>query len=159
MSRELWLLRHGKAESGEGMADSDRRLQKRGEQEVLQQGFCLQRQGLIPDIMVSSPAVRAYSTARIIAETLTVPDVHWQQDGRLYFHGIDALKQVLAELPQSAHRVLLVGHNPDFEQLANDLAGVNHVRLATASMARLAMPDDWQVLPSGCARLDTVIDP
>lgn len=159
MSRELWLLRHGKAELGVGMADIDRRLQKSGEQEVLQMGLCLQQQGLIPDIIITSPAVRAYATARMVADTLAMPDVQWRQDARLYFHGLEVLKQVLAEVPQVARCVLLVGHNPDFEQLANDLAGVAHVRLATASVARLAMPDDWQALPAGCARLEGVWSP
>lgn len=159
MSRELWLLRHGKAEPGVGMADSERRLQKSGGQEVLQMGLCLQQQGLIPDIIITSPAVRAYATARMAADALAVPDAQWRQDGRLYFHGVEALKQVLAELPQTLRCVLLVGHNPDFEQLANELAGVTQVRLATASVARLAMPDDWRFLPAGCARLEGVLSP
>lgn len=64
MSRELWLLRHGKAERYDGNEDYDRRLKKRGKSDVACMGEWLKEQGLLPDAVISSPAIRAIMTAK-----------------------------------------------------------------------------------------------
>ena len=60
MSRELWLLRHAKAERYDGSEDYDRRLKKRGKRDANCMGEWLKQQGLQPDFVISSPATRRY---------------------------------------------------------------------------------------------------
>ena len=158
MSRELWLLRHGKSDRNIAMEDFDRPLNKRGKRAVERIGTWLQQQRLIPDWIVSSPAKRALTTAKIVHKAIAVEGVVISQDKRLYQEGFERLKTVLAECPTEARRVLLVGHNPELEDLLIHLAGAANLPdtdklLPTAALARLIMPDDWSHLEAGCARL------
>ncbi len=157
MSRELWLLRHGKSDRNISMDDFDRPLKKRGKRTARRIGEWLQQQRLIPDWVVSSPAKRAITTAQIVHKAIDTQGLEIQQDKRLYQEGFERLKTVLAECPLEAERVLLVGHNPELEDLLIHLAGAASLPdtdklLPTAALARLIMPDDWSHLEAGCAR-------
>jgi len=158
MSRELWLLRHGKSERNLAMDDFDRPLKKRGKRAAERIGEGLHQQHLIPDWIVSSPAKRALTTAKIVHKAIAVEGLVVAQDKRLYQEGFEPLKTVLAECPSDARRVLLVGHNPELEDLLINLVGAAHLPdtdklLPTAALARLIMPDDWSHLDAGCAKL------
>ena len=66
MSRELWLLRHGKSDRDLAVDDFDRPLKKRGKHDLLCLAKWMSNNNLIPDYILSSPANRAFSTANII---------------------------------------------------------------------------------------------
>jgi len=158
MSRELWLLRHGKSDRNLAMEDFDRPLKKRGKRAAQRIGAWLLELHLIPDWIVSSPANRAISTAKIVHKAIAVDGLIITQDKRLYQEGFERLKTVLAERPLEARRVLLVGHNPELEDLLAYLVGADNLPdtdklLPTAALARLIMPDDWSYLDAGSARL------
>jgi len=164
MSRELWLLRHGKSDRNLAMDDFDRPLKKRGKRAAERIGNWLQAQRLIPNWIVSSPAKRAISTAKLVHKAIVVEGLAIMQDKRLYQEGFERLKSVLAECPLEARRVLLVGHNPELEDLLINLVGANNLPdndklLPTATLARLVMPDDWTHLDAGCARLLSITNP
>ena len=158
MSRELWLMRHGKADRNLTMEDFDRPLKKRGKRAAEGIGEGLHQQKLIPDWIVSSPAKRAIATANIVHKEIAVKGLVVTQDKRLYMEGFEGLKTVLAECPSEAKKVLLVGHNPDLEDLLIYLVGAAHLPdteklLPTAALVRLKMPDDWSHLDAGIAEL------
>ena len=158
MSRELWLLRHGKSNRNLAVDDFDRPLKKRGKRAAQSIGAWLQQQRLIPDWIVSSPAKRAISTAKIVQKAIAEDGLDIMQDKRLYQEGFERLKTVLAECPLETRRVLLVGHNPELEDLLINLVGAANLPdtdklLPTAALARLIMPEDWTHLDPGCAKL------
>ncbi|MDP2902159.1 MAG: histidine phosphatase family protein [Methylovulum sp.] len=158
MSRELWLLRHGKSDRELDVIDFDRPLKKRGKKAARRVGVWMKQQAYIPDVVISSPAKRAYDTATLAYSAIGGDERDIRQDKRLYFQGIGLLKMVLAECAGECKRVLLVGHNPDFEALLINLVGAGNVPdedklLPTAALARLSMPDDWSKLDAGCAAL------
>ncbi|MGR8998998.1 MAG: SixA phosphatase family protein [Gammaproteobacteria bacterium] len=158
MSRELWLLRHGKSDRNLAVDDFDRPLKKRGKRAAQRIGTWLLQQRLIPDWIVSSPAKRAINTAKLVHKTIGVEGLVINQDKRLYQEGFERLKTVLAECPSEARRILLVGHNPELENLLIFLVGTASLPdtdklLPTAALARLIMPDDCSHLEAGCARL------
>jgi phosphohistidine phosphatase len=162
MSRELWLLRHAKAKRGELIEDFDRALKKSGKQDALTLGEWLKQQLLIPDLIISSPAKRAISTANKVVKAIGV-DFVITEDVRLYAQGFERLKTVLAEVPADAQRVLLVGHNPELEDLLIHLVGLSAISdrnklLPTCAFARLDMPDDWSQLDSESAQLIAITD-
>jgi len=164
MTRELCLLRHGKADRNLAMDDFDRPLKKRGKRAAQHIGEGLHHLHLIPDWIVSSPAKRALATAKIVHKALAVEGLIVTQDQRLYQEGIERIKAVLAECPTDAVRVLLVGHNPELEDLLIYLVGAVHLPdtdklLPTAALARLKMPDDWSHLDAGCAKLLSITHP
>ena len=164
MSRELCLLRHGKADRNLAMDDFDRPLKKRGKSAAQHIGEGLHHLHMTPDWIMSSPAKRALATANIVNKAMDVEGLAVVQDQRLYQQGAEALKTVLAECSADAERVLLVGHNPDLEDLLIYLVGAAHLPdtdklLPTAGLARLKMPDDWTRLDAGCAKLLSITHP
>lgn len=161
MSRELWLLRHGKSDRDIESSDFDRPLKKRGKRAAKTIGAWMRQQELIPDLILTSPAKRALSTAIRVCEELGVRDAICQ-DNRLYASDVDSIKSVLSECPKESRRVLLVGHNPELEQLLVELVGSANLSyqnklMPTAALARLAMPDDWTNLEAGGAKLLAII--
>jgi phosphohistidine phosphatase len=163
MSRELWLLRHGKAKRNDSTEDFDRALKKSGKRAVQQLGVWLQQQDLLPDWVISSPAKRAITTASGLLEAMDATELTITEDKRLYAEGFERLKTVLAECPVETQRVLLVGHNPELEDLLIHLIGFANLPeadklLPTSALARLVMPDDWTQLCGQSAQLLSIIN-
>lgn len=162
MSNELWLLRHGKSDRNSIIDDFDRPLKKRGKRAAQRVGEWMKLQGLIPDIVISSPALRALATAKIVCAAIGIREQDIQQDRHLYAQGFERLLTVLAASPAKAEKILLVGHNPELEDLLIYLVGTANVPdieklLPTAALARLIMPDNWSALDRGCSRLLSII--
>lgn len=158
MNKELWLLRHGKSNREVIMDDFDRPLKKRGKEDARRIGNWMKQQRLIPDVIVSSPANRAITTAKLAAAELGIEAATIQQDQRLYFQGMEQLKAALPNYLKQYRRILLVGHNPDLENLTLDLTNPTAMTeatklLPTAALARLLLPDGHHNLESGCAQL------
>ena len=165
MSRSLLLLRHAKsAWDTEATTDFARPLNKRGKRDAPRIGRWLRQQGLIPDYVVSSPAERAKQTALKVCHGLDLEEerLHWEP--RIYEAPPGELLQVLADCPETARTVLLVGHNPGLELLLRYLCDSAPVPadgklLPTATVAQLTMPADWRQLVPHCARLLAIIRP
>jgi phosphohistidine phosphatase len=120
MANQLWLLRHGEAEPHGTRPDAERRLTPRGEEQSRVAGAALAALELRFQHIYTSPKVRARDTARLAAEALGVEPVEVAG----LAEGFDA--QDARELLQTAdldERVLIVGHNPDFEQIVHDFTG------------------------------------
>ena len=164
MSRELWLLRHGKAERFDSSEDYDRTLKGRGKRDAIRIGEWLKEGQLIPEVVISSPAIRAITTAKIVCDVFGIDHRHIQQEKRLYDEGLVRVKSVLVDCPATFSRVLLVGHNPELEDLLiyllneTDLPD-NKKLFPTAALARLILPDDWSHLEQGCAQLLSITYP
>lgn len=156
--RELWLLRHAKSDRNVNVSDIKRPLKKRGKRDAKNISEWLKNQHLIPDIILSSPAVRAIETSSIIYEQLQIDQSVIQEDSRLYATGIDELKMVLSSCPETARYVLLVGHNPELENLLIHLVGKQALPdteklLPTSALARLLIESEWSQLRQDCAKL------
>ena len=121
MAQQLWLLRHGEAEPHDARPDPDRRLTERGEEQSRVAGRALAALELTFQLVLSSPRVRALDTARLACEALGHEQVVIDEALSSDFSVEDALD--LAAGAGGDKRVLLVGHNPDFEQVLHDLTG------------------------------------
>ena len=164
MSRELWLLRHGKAERYDGSEDYDRCLKKRGKRDAKRLGEWLKTFALLPDRVISSPAARAIMTAKIVCDALAFDRQLIQLEKRLYDEGMVRVKSVLADCPTNLNKVLIVGHNPEFEDLLVYLVSPTKLPevenlIPTATFVRLVLPDDWVHLERGCAELLSITSP
>lgn len=114
--RELILLRHAHAEpAAPGQDDIDRALSREGQAEAEAAGLWLKQNGFMPDRIVCSPARRARETLEQVL--LAIGYVEQRQDARIYEATPGTLMQV-ADEHRDLGRVLLVGHNPGFEQIA-----------------------------------------
>lgn len=160
MPRELLLLRHAKSDWESGaLNDFDRPLAKRGHQDAPRVGEWLSQEGLVPDLVVSSPAARARETALQVCKAMQVKEKKIVWDGEIYESGVSSLLAVLGRCPEKSRAVLLIGHNPGLEDLLRYLLGedvetpADGKLLPTATVARLEMPKDWEQLTAGCAKL------
>lgn len=162
IDKELLLLRHGKSDWNKHTDDFQRPLKQRGIQGAQRIGSWLQQQNLQPDFVLSSPAERAIATTENLCKAMGYTAQQINQDKRIYAANIKTLKKILAECPVHVKRVLLVGHNPELEELLMDLTGGNidipedGKLLATATLARLKMPNNWKKLNRGCAEIISI---
>ncbi|MBE0471843.1 MAG: histidine phosphatase family protein [Methyloprofundus sp.] len=165
MSRQLLVLRHGKSDWNIETSDLSRPLKNRGKRDAQRMGAWLQQQALIPDFIISSPAERAKNTAEKLAKAMGLTAKHVHYDARLYAAGLTDLKSVLGDCPESAARVLLIGHNPSLENLIKNLhngvlqKSADGKLLPTATLAILSMPDQWSLLNQGCATVESITRP
>ncbi len=166
MPRELLILRHAKSEWDLAeTSDFDRPLAKRGKSDAPKVGAWLYREGLVPDVVVSSPAERARQTASKVCKRLDIKkrQIIWERD--IYEADVPELLAVLARCPPEAATVMLIGHNPGLEQLIMHLVGEDleipedGKLLPTATVARLEMPNDWGALGCGSGQLVSITRP
>ena len=120
VSRELWLLRHGEAEPGNGIPDAERALTARGDRQSTLAGQAFAAMGIEFALALTSPRVRAVATARLACAPLGI-DAAEHQPLSGGFDRDEALA-LLEAVPADA-RVLVVGHEPDFSQVVHDLTG------------------------------------
>lgn len=164
MTRRLLLLRHGKAESPLGVADIDRPLTGRGRRHCRDVGAECRARGLVPELVVVSPALRARQTWEAVAAAMNAaPEV--DVDRRVYANTVDDLMEVVHELPDERTTVLIVGHNPSIGALVDVLDGDPHrpARSAladgypTGTMAIVEIDGPWLRVAAGTGSLRDVI--
>jgi len=132
----LYLVRHAKSSwKDPWLADRDRPLNKRGRRSAPDMGRRMLVQGHRPDLIVSSPAKRALSTARNIAKELDCDVSDIVSDENLYFSGIGGMRSVLEELDDRYQKVMMVGHNPAMTMLMNILGNTSVANMPTCAIA------------------------
>ncbi|MCB9872150.1 MAG: histidine phosphatase family protein [Planctomycetes bacterium] len=163
--RELLILRHGKSDWEAGTSDFARPLTNRGRRAAERVGSWLEQHGLEPDLVVSSPARRAASTAELVCYAMGRSAASVRLDGRIYAAPLVTLVEVVRSLPDDAGRVLLVGHNPGLEELIEWLArhGVGTPTdgkvLPTGALAQFRLAADWPGAVRGCGTLVELLRP
>ena len=116
----LTLVRHAKTEPGRsGQEDWDRVLEPRGQRDAPEMARRLKEQSGKPDRVLSSPAVRAITTATIMARELGVAAQKVQQDERLYLASTKEMLAVIRELGERTRHLMVVGHNPGITEFAD----------------------------------------
>ena len=117
--RRLILVRHAKSSRDDPtLADRDRPLNERGLRDAPRMGERLARRGLRPDLIVSSPALRALTTAQLMARAFDCDPDAIILNERIYAATPDTLLEVIRGLGDEAKCVMLVGHNPELSELA-----------------------------------------
>jgi len=155
--KTLLLMRHAKSSWDEPqLSDAERPLNSRGRRDAPRMGRVL---APLPDRIVSSPAVRARTTALLVAEAAeyTGPIVF---DARIYEAGVPELVQVTRDQPDGCHRLLLIGHNPGLEAWVSAFA-LDTLRFPTAALAELELElSSWSDLSASTpGRLVRVVRP
>ncbi len=144
--KTLLILRHAKSSwQYPGLADHDRPLNKRGNRDAPRVGLFLRRRGLTPELMISSTAARARSTAVQVADRSGYRG-RVELDRQLYLAEPEAIVDVVRSRGGEASRVLVVGHNPGLEELVVRLGGRAEA-LPTAALAQIELPlAEWAEL-------------
>ena len=153
--KTLFLLRHAKAErdSPDG-SDFGRPLNDRGRRDAARMGEEMRRLGLRFDLVLASPARRVAETvehAGKLAPTF---------EPRIYEGSSRQLFELVRSTDDAVERLLMVGHNPGFEQLAARLTDGGIDDFPTAALAEIHLPaDQWRDVEMGTGRLTRFVRP
>jgi phosphohistidine phosphatase len=144
--KTVLILRHAKSSwKDENLPDRERPLNKRGREDAPKMGALLGKHDLLPDLVLSSPALRARSTAElVIQESGYEGEVEFRET--LYSFDAEPYLEALGGLADSFQCVLLVGHNPAMEELVEALTG-EYLPMPTAALAQIELPvEHWSKL-------------
>jgi phosphohistidine phosphatase len=144
--KTLLIMRHAKSSWKEkNLKDRKRTLSKRGKRNAPQMGELIKEKELLPQIILSSDAVRARQTVELLTEASGFTgEVKYDDD--LYMAEADEYLDTLRKVSDDFERVMIVGHNPGLESLLPLLTG-RVESLPTAAIAHLTLPiDHWKEL-------------
>jgi phosphohistidine phosphatase len=151
--KTLLLLRHAKSSwKDNSLADHDRPLNQRGKRDAPRMGKLMREEGLVPDLILTSSARRALSTAKLAAEASGF-EGEMEVSRDLYAAGPENFIEALEALPDQYHTVLTVGHNPGMEELLEALTEESQA-MPTAALAQIEMLiDHWTDIEDATGRL------
>lgn len=141
--KTLLLLRHGKSSwSDDSLADHDRPLKKRGRRAAQQMGRLLAALQLVPDLVLTSTALRARDTAVLMADTAGYRGAI-SAIAELYHAEPAAYVEVVSHISTEPDAILVVGHNPGMEEWLRQLVESQH-EMPTAALAQIELPvESW----------------
>ena len=147
----LLICRHAKSSwQDAGLRDFDRPLNKRGERNATEMGHRLAQHGVRPDLIMTSPAVRAFATALHYARQLGIPPEQVRRNPAQYDASVPELLGLIHTVDSSVGTLMLVGHNPESTDLANTLAGLSIENIPTCGIVALAFSRcAWMDLAAG----------
>ncbi len=160
--RRLSLLRHGKAQPIDACAeDFERALTRRGAIEAREMAMRLVYRDLIPDLLLVSPAERAWATAEIVADACELDAKQVQCARELYLATPETTWRLLRRCDPALKHIMICGHNPGLSQLASRLGPSPQPReLPTAGIASAIWFDaSWEALQPESARTCDLDDP
>ncbi len=151
----LTLVRHAKSSwKDTSLRDRERPLNKRGRRDAPEMGRRIREHGIRPSLIVSSPAERAWTTARLIAAEIGYPLEFLQKERSLYLASVDDILDVVAAQDEGFNSLMVVGHNPGFTDFANFLCPGLTNNLPTAGVVSVEFDrDDWQLYERPSIRL------
>ena len=157
--KTLFLLRHAKASpTVAGMTDFDRPLHKEGKKATELIGQLLSSRGVTLDLILSSPAVRARETIEIVMHAAGL-QTELRFDQRIYEAGPVQLLEIISQIEDDRHPVMMVGHNPSLEELLQALTGQAE-HLSAGALAKIIFPTaSWREIQEKKGVLDWVIQP
>jgi phosphohistidine phosphatase len=152
LPKKLILVRHGKSLYDEYIrTDSERHLAGRGYKEAEDAALHCKKQEVHPGLLVSSPAIRAFSTAMVFANEFGYPGDQILLKSAIYEAAVTQLLYVIRELDDRKETVILFGHNPGLTDLVNYLCGPVLYHLPTSGVAALNLQiNRWSEVSEKC---------
>ena len=140
------------------MRDFDRPLNDRGRESAELIGKHLASEKLIDPLLICSPALRTRETAEIVLKNSNVR-AEERFDERIYEASLRDLMQVISEIPDDKQVVIMIGHNPGFEELLAFLTGEAR-RMPTAALAKIKFDvASWSDVRTGEGSLECFMIP
>ena len=151
----LTIVRHAKSSwSDTSLSDAKRPLNGRGKRDAPMMGERIHDHGIRPSLIVSSPATRAWSTAKIIAEAINYPREFLQKENSLYLASLDRILDVVVAQDNGFNNLMIVGHNPGLTDFVNFLVPGLTNNLPTAGVVSVEIEqDDWSLYERPATKL------
>ena len=134
--KTLFLVRHAKSSwKHEGLKDIDRPLKKRGIRNAEFMAKILKKSDNIPEVIISSTAIRAYDTSKLFAEEFGIEDIIVNE--QLYMADYDDFISVIKDVPGGINRLMIFSHNPGITYLASTLGKKDIENIPTCGIVRI----------------------
>jgi len=161
MMKTLYLVRHAKSSwEHPGLSDAERPLMEKGilkSQDVIRY---LKKRGVVPDKMISSPAVRAYETARIFAKGLGYPETGILVEPIIYEGYYDNILDIIYAADNNTGSLMLFGHNPTITNLANLFLHPGIEIMPTSSVVAIGFKTEkWEDIPGARTKFEFFVTP
>ena len=153
--KTLFLVRHAKSSwDNPGVRDMNRPLNERGMHDAPRMGKMLRELGVKPDLLMSSPAKRALTTAQFFAEAFDIPDEAIVRNPDIYEAFATEIHRIINTLPDTAQTVMLFGHNPTFTEVANRFTEDYLDNIPTCGVIQItSSAPNWAAFNEGNARV------
>lgn len=157
--KTLYIVRHAKSSWDDpDLSDFDRPLNNRGKKDAPHMGKRLKEKRVTADTMLSSPAERALTTCKEIANVLGFPQEKIRTDKRLYHASEDQILNVLRELKDSPKDdeevVMIFGHNPGLTEFTNALLDETIMNIPTSGVVHASLRiEHWKDIHFGCGKM------
>ena len=153
------LFRHGRSESGHFGLDHDRPLASSGISDVKRMGLYLSNINQLPDLVISSTALRAKTTAVTAIDAGKWP-CSIEFDSGIYGGDAFSLLTLANRQDNSYSSICIVGHEPNFSNFIVQLTGDVHKPFYKCSLARISIDvEKWEDITTGIGRLDWMVQP
>ena len=153
--KNLFILRHAKSSwENPDQNDFDRPLNDRGKKSIKTMGEVLRKQLIIPDLIISSPANRAFSTAKKMAAEINYDPAKIIIHPNIYEADVKTLLKIVNELDDTFNEVFLVGHNPGLTNLCNYLSDAGIDNISTCGIAQINFSfKSWKLISKSTGQL------
>lgn len=144
--KELYLLRHAKSDwDDDSISDHERPLNKRGFRDAPAMGKFMKQEGIIPDLVLASTALRAKTTAEQVIKEINGKESEIVFLSTLYLASATEILSQIKKTDESFEKLLLVAHNPGLTVAVNRLAGnhVDSIDVPTCGLAQFIYPGKW----------------
>ncbi len=141
-------MRHGKSDWDDPtLTDRQRPLNARGRRDVPEMAERLRSLDIRPSLIVASPAVRTWETAKAVADVFGYPREFMHREEDLYLASAKTISSVIGAQDASFNAMIVCGHNPGITQLANELVpGLTGNLVTSGTVTVRADAKDWVVL-------------
>ena len=144
--KTIYLIRHAKSDWGNAhTGDFERTLNTRGMKAAPVMAARLKKKKIVPELIISSPATRALTTAELFCDTLDYPQEQIQKRMEIYEGGVLHLLKIVQQIPDACTTAMLFGHSPTLTEFSNLLAGSYIENLVTCGVVRIDLDiDSWK---------------
>jgi len=143
--KTIYLVRHAKSSwKHPELSDIERPLNKRGKRDAPYIGNVLKDKGVKPDLLISSPAIRARKTAAVIAEIIEYPKSKIIIDDNIYESSSSELINIIQRFDDKYKSVMIFGHNPCFTILNNYLSDSYIDNIPTCGIVGIHFNSSWK---------------
>jgi len=152
----LYLIRHAKSSwKNLDIDDFDRPLNKRGKRDAPFMGQLLKKYQIQPDLILSSPANRALTTAKVIANEIEYPEEKIVTEDVLYGSDSGSMLRMINQIDNQIKVLMVFCHNPGITDLAEELTGTLIGNIPTCGICCIKFNlDSWDTVFEGTGKLD-----
>jgi phosphohistidine phosphatase len=136
--KTLYLVRHAKSSWKHAeLKDYERPLKKRGKKNTKFMAGLLKKGDEIPDLIISSPAKRAFSTSKIFADELGIDNKKLISEKKLYMADNNNFLIVINSIPEDVNKAMLVSHNPGLTNFVSYISEEEIDNIPTCGVVRI----------------------